>query len=126
MKIFYLSTCNTCKRILNEIEIPKNSILQDVKKQNISKEELKTLKEISGSYESLFNRRSVKYREKGLNKIEMSENDYKENILAEYTMLKRPIFLFKDIAFIGNSKKTINELKKYISQTQHSIKEPDH
>ncbi len=31
-KIYYLSTCDTCKRILEEIEAPSSFKLQDIKK----------------------------------------------------------------------------------------------
>ncbi len=35
-KIYYLSTCDTCKRILNEIEAPAEFELQDIKTDAIT------------------------------------------------------------------------------------------
>lgn len=115
MKVFYLSTCNTCKRILGEVNLPKDALLQDVKLNNISAEELDQIAQLSGSYESLFNRRSIKYRELNLKEQKLSEDDYRKYILQEYSMLKRPIFWEGEHLFAGNSKKTIQALEEYLT-----------
>jgi arsenate reductase len=44
----------------------------------------------------------------------LSETDYKQHLLTEYTFLKRPVFIVGNEIFIGNSKKVIEELKEKI------------
>ena len=40
----------------------------------------------------------------------LTEADIKQLILDEYTFLKRPVIIFNDSIFIGNSKKNIDNL----------------
>ena len=115
-KIFYLSTCSTCKRILKELNPDDSYTLQDLKKQMISEQELDALKEISGSYESLFNRRSTKYKEYGLKDQTLSEDEYKKYLLEHYSFLKRPTILVNDKAFVGNSKKVVAEAFEFLGK----------
>ena len=44
----------------------------------------------------------------------LSETDYKQYILDEYTFLKRPVFILNNEIFIGNSKKVVQALKEKI------------
>ena len=113
-KVFYLSTCSTCKRILKELELDDSYNLQDLKKEAISEADLQVLHDLSGSYESLFNRRSTKYKEYELKLKTLTEDDYKKYILEHYSFLKRPTAIIGEKAFVGNSKKTIESLKEYI------------
>ena len=69
------------------------------------------MKKLSGSYESLFSRRAMKYKEWGLKDKNLGEEDYKNYILQEYTFLKRPVVLLNDSIFIGSEKKNIEALK---------------
>ena len=87
--------------------------LQDVKKTAVSESDLDKMAKMSGSYESLFNRRSQKYRSMNLKEKQLSEADYKSLMLSEYTFLKRPTFVTKDKIFVGNSKKTIANFKAW-------------
>lgn len=115
MKLFYyLSTCDTCKRILLELNLPKNIVLQDLKKHPLSKTDLQKLVALSGSYEALFSKRARLYKEQNLKEKTLSENDYKHFLLQHYTFLKRPVLLLNDQIFIGNSKKMIEMAKKFI------------
>jgi len=45
----------------------------------------------------------------------LSETDFRQLILDEYTFLKRPVFIVDNEIFIGNSKKVIEELKAKIN-----------
>lgn len=102
-KIYHLSTCSTCKRILGEIDAArKGYFLQDVKATHITAKELDELKALTGSYESLFSRRAIKYKEMGLKDKKLTESDYRKLILEEYTFLKRPIALKGGKIYIGN------------------------
>ena len=49
-KIFYLSTCDTCKKMMSAIDLPADFIQQDIKKDAIQVNELEGLKNLSGSY----------------------------------------------------------------------------
>jgi arsenate reductase-like glutaredoxin family protein len=103
----YLDSCNTCQRILKELSLPSTVPLQNTKEQPITKKQVEFLKEQSGSYESLFNRRAQLYRGRNLHEKELTEADYKELLLDHYTFIKRPILIYKDKAYIGNSKKVV-------------------
>jgi arsenate reductase len=112
-KIYYLSTCSTCTRILKEVNAEKKGVtLQDIKTEKISPKELDEMKEKAGSYEALFSRRAIKYKERGLKDKVLHEKDYRGYLLEEYTFLKRPVALIGSKIFVGNEKKTVEELKK--------------
>lgn len=106
-KIYYLSSCDTCQRILKEINPGKDVELQDIKAQNIDVATLDWIKEKVGSYEALFSKRAIKYRSLGLNEMSLTEADYRKYLLEEYTFLKRPFMINGDEVFIGNAKKDV-------------------
>jgi arsenate reductase len=81
--------------------------LQDIKTEKITAEQLDWLKEKVGSYEALFSRRAMKYRSMGLADKELSEDDYRQLILDEYTFLKRPVVVVGEEVFMGSSKKAV-------------------
>lgn len=113
-KIYHLSTCNTCQRILKELQPLDQFELQDIKSNPITQKQLEEMHSLSKSYESLFSRRAMLYRQRGLNEKELSEEDYKNLILDHYTFLKRPVIIVGNEIFIGNSKKTIEAAKTAI------------
>jgi len=110
-KVYYLSTCDTCKRIINELDLPKDVTLQDIKTEVITEDQLEAMKALSGSYESLFSKRARLYKELGLKDKALSEDDYKAYILEHYTFLKRPVLVYNNAIFIGNSKKVVASAK---------------
>ena len=113
-KIYYLKTCDTCKRILRTIPLD-GFTLHDIKSNPIQLKEIEQMKELSGSYESLFSRRAKKYKAMDLKNQTLSEIDYKQLLLNEYTFLKRPVVLINDHIFIGNSKKNVSLLLQMIN-----------
>ena len=114
-KIYHLSTCNTCKRILDELNPPSSFILQNIKEDELTEEQVDEMEQLAGSYEALFNRKAKLYREKELHLEELDEGRYKNLILEHYTFLKRPVIINNDEIFIGNSKKTVAAAKEAIS-----------
>lgn len=112
-KIFYLKTCDTCKRILKEFDL-NDFELREIKSKPITEKELKELRSLTDSYESLLNKRAQVYKRDKLKDKNLSEPEIEKLILSEYTLLKRPVFQFTDRIFIGNSKSTIEELKIFI------------
>ena len=115
-KVFHLSTCNTCQRIMNEVGVDKTFEIQDIKSTKIKASQLDAMKKMAGSYEALFSRRSMKYRPLGLHEMEMTEKDYRKYILQEYSFLKRPVFIIEDDIFVGNAKKTVAQLKEKLGK----------
>lgn len=114
-KFYYLSTCDTCKRIMAELNLPSDIELQDIKKEPITKEELKHLKSLTGSYEALFSKRAQLYKERDLRNKELTEEDFQNLLLEHYTFLKRPVLVLDSEIFVGNSKKTVEAAKKALS-----------
>ena len=114
-KIYHLSTCNTCQRIINELGGGEGFIFQDIKTETITPEQLNEMQEMAGAYEALFSRRARKYREMGLNEKELVESDYQQLILEEYTFLKRPVIIIDDEIFVGNSKKVVEAAKEKLN-----------
>ena len=77
---------------------------------------LDQMAKMSGSYESLFSRRAMKYKSMGLKDKSLSEKNYRQLILEEDTFLKRPVFIVNDNIFVGNSKKTIEALSSALNE----------
>jgi arsenate reductase len=114
-KIYYLSSCDTCKKIIKEINPGIDVELQDIKVQNIDSDTLDWIKDKVGSYEALFSKRAIKFRSMGLNEMNLTEEDYRKYILAEYTFLKRPFIINGEEVFIGNAKKEVERAVKSFS-----------
>ena len=114
-KIYHLAKCSTCQNIINELSpLPKGTSLQDIKTESITEEQLNEMHALAGSYEALFSRRALKYRELGLNEKKLTEKDYKKYILKEYTFLKRPVMVFNDQIFVGNAPKVVAAAKAFL------------
>ena len=111
-KIYHLGNCTTCQAIIKKTGIDRKGFSkQDIKFERLTAEQLEEMKEKAGSYEALFSRRALKYKELGLKDKKLAEKDYKDLILEEYTFLKRPVVFVSDRIFIGSEKKTIEALK---------------
>ncbi len=113
-KVYYLSSCSTCKRILDQLNLDDFET-QDIKETPITGKQIQEMFKLSLSYVALFSRRAIKYKTMGLKNKTLQESDCKDLILKEYTFLKRPVFIVADKIFIGNSKKTIETLKTYLA-----------
>ena len=114
-KIYCLSTCDTCNTILKDIDAKKKGFqLQDIKTEKISSAQLDEMKKMAGSYEALFSRRAIKYKTLKLKDKTLTEKDYRNFILEEYTFLKRPVVILNNKIFVGSEKKTVDELKEVV------------
>lgn len=105
--IFYLSTCDTCKRILATWDtsgIP----LQDIKTEPMTESQVDGMIALAGSAEALFSKRARKYKELGLKDRQLSEQEIRGFLLEEYTFLKRPVLVLANAIFVGNSKKVVD------------------
>ena len=106
-KIYYLSTCSTCNRIIKDLKLDDSFEYQDIKVNQITTEQIEGMQKMSDSYDNLFSKRAIKYKSLELKDKNLSEEDIKKLILEEYTFLKRPVIIINDKIFIGNSKKII-------------------
>tara|TARA_Y100001970_G_scaffold77700_1_gene98782 strand:+ start:11170 stop:11526 length:357 start_codon:yes stop_codon:yes gene_type:complete len=113
---FYLKTCDTCKRIINQLNLTSDIELIDIKVNPLDKKKLKAIRSLSISFEELFNKRAQLYKQRNLNTKILSESDYEKLILEHYTFLKRPILLYGNKLFVGNSKITIEKIKKFLNE----------
>ena len=109
-KGYFLQTCDTCKRILKEVNT-NGFELQEIKSNPINATQLAEMYALSGSYENLFNKRARLYKSLDLKNKIISETNYKQYLLDEYTFLKRPVFIVENEIFIGNSKRVVEELR---------------
>jgi len=112
-KVYFLQTCDTCRRILKEVNLDGFE-RQEIKTSPVTVSQLEEMYALSQSYEALFNKRAKKYKAMDLKNEVVSEQDYRQFILDEYTFLKRPVFMVDSAIFIGNSKKEIERLKGVI------------
>ena len=113
-KVYYLSTCSTCKRIISELDLAGFEF-QDIKVNPVTEAQLMDIHALSQSFEDLFSKRAIKYKTMGLKEKSLGEKDFKKLLIEEYTFLKRPVIRVYDKIFIGNSKKTIEAIKTYLA-----------
>ncbi len=108
-KIYYLKTCDTCKRIIRSLPTTEGFILQDIKEQPLTAAQLDEMHEMTGSYEVLFSRRAKLYKEMGLMTENLTESDFRRYILEHYTFLNRPVLLIDGKIIVGNSPKAVQQ-----------------
>ncbi|MBT8375543.1 MAG: hypothetical protein KJO22_01615 [Bacteroidia bacterium] len=113
-KFYYLKTCNTCMRILNEIDLPEDFEMREIKTVPITATELDEMNALAENYEALFSKRARLYKEMNLKDENLTEDDFKKHILSHYTFLKRPVIIYDNSIFIGNSSKVIKNAKMTI------------
>jgi arsenate reductase len=114
-KIYHLAKCTTCQAIIKETGIEKKDFgMQDIRTEKITPAQLEEMKRMAGSYEALFSRRALKYKELGLKGKKLEEKDFCNYILKEDTFLKRPVVIIHDKIFIGSEKKTREALKNAV------------
>jgi len=112
-KAYCVATCTTCQRILNDSDlIRKGYTYQNIKEDKITPQQLDEMKDMIGSYEALFSRRALKYKAMGLKDKKLTEKDYRDLILQEYTFLKRPVIISGKKIYSGSEKKTVAEVIK--------------
>ena len=115
-KIYTIGHCTTSLALFEETGLDKligeKFTLQNIKFEKITPAQLDEMKKMVGSYEALFSRRAIKYKEWKLKDKKLTEKDYRQYILDEYTFLKRPVLILDDQIFIGNSPKNVAAAKE--------------
>jgi arsenate reductase len=114
-KIYYLATCDTCRKIIKSLPNTAKLVFHDIRQNPITQIELEEMYQLSGSYEALFSKKAQLYKSRNLKNITLTETDYKNLILEHYTFLSRPVFIINDKIYIGNSQKNIIEVNKVLS-----------
>lgn len=108
MSIFYyLATCDTCQRIIKDLDLPDSVVKREIKSEPITEDELNNLHNLARSYENLFSKRARLYKERNLKEANLQEADFKKLLLEHYTFLKRPVLIHNGEVFIGNSRKNV-------------------
>lgn len=115
-RIYYLSTCDTCRTILGQTDTTGVELI-NIREQNISKEDLQLMHKKTKSYEALFNKRAQKLREMPDSKKPVKDTDYKRLILQEYTFLKRPAAIIDGEVVVGNDPKAVERLKALLPKS---------
>jgi len=113
-KIYHLSTCDTCQRIIKELQPLDGFEFQDIKTEAMTETQVDQMKKLVGSFEALFSKRARLFRQQGWHEKELSEADFKKLIMEHYTFLKRPVIFVNDQIFVGNSKKVVAAAKEAI------------
>ena len=111
-KIYYLASCDTCRKIIKSL--PKNNdlIYHDIKQNPITTLELEEMQQLSGSYEALFSKKAQLYKSMDLKNKSLTETDYKNFILEHYTFLSRPVFIIDGKIYIGNTQQNMLQVMK--------------
>ena len=109
-KIYYLASCDTCRKIIKTLPENHNLSFHDIKQNPITETELEQMRELSGSYEALFSKKAQLYKSMDLKNKSLTEDDYKKYILEHYTFLSRPVFIIKDKIYIGNSQQNMHQV----------------
>lgn len=83
-------------------------ILQEIKSEPITVDQLEELYALTKNYEALFSRRAKKYKQMDLKNQTLTEKDYRQLILDEYTFLKRPVIVNDKEVKVGNTLKKVS------------------
>lgn len=101
---------------MSQIENIDRFKLIEIKSNLLNQQQLEEIYQKVGNYESLINKRATLYKERGLKNKNLSENDCKELLLEHYTFLARPVIIYNEHIFVGNSKKVIEQMLEIVNQ----------
>lgn len=109
-KIYYLASCDTCRKIIKSLPKNHNLAFHDIKQDPITVDELEQMHKLSGSYEALFSKKAQLYKSLDLKNKSLTEEDYKSYILEHYTFLSRPVFIIKNKIYIGSTQQNMHQV----------------
>ncbi|MCE2790272.1 MAG: hypothetical protein LW630_10220 [Saprospiraceae bacterium] len=113
-RIYHLSTCDTCRKILQKLPVQGVDLI-NLREKNISAEDLDFMKSKKGNYESLFNKKAQKWKAMPESDRPVNDQQFRDLILSEYTFLKRPAAIVGSDVFAGNDASTVDELREALS-----------
>jgi arsenate reductase len=114
-KIYYLASCDTCRKIIKSLPTAHDLAFHDIKQNPITEVELEEMHQLSGSYEALFSKKAILYKTMDLKNKSLTEVDYKKYILQHYTFLSRPVFIIDGEIYIGNSQQNMLQVMKKLA-----------
>ena len=110
--IFYLASCDTCRKIIKSLPKSANLVYRDIKQDVITVDEIEFMYSLFGSYEAMFSKKAQLYKSMDLKNKALGEADYKKYILEHYTFLSRPVFIISDKIYIGNTQQNMLQVAK--------------
>lgn len=113
-KIYYLASCDTCRKIIKSLPNPDRLKFIDIRQNPLSEADLEEMHQLSGSYEALFSKKAQLYKSMDLKNKNLTEADFKKYLLEHYTFLSRPVFIIDGKIYIGNGQKNIIEVIKVL------------
>ncbi|MCA9748840.1 MAG: hypothetical protein KC414_07020 [Romboutsia sp.] len=87
----------------------------DIKSSPLTDLQIEEMRESAGTYKALINGRSTQFRTMDKKPRDLTESEAKELLKKHYAFLKRPVIRIDQDYFVGNSKKTVEEAKKKLS-----------
>lgn len=114
-KIYYLASCDTCRKIIKSLPKDHNLVFHDIKQNPITEAELEEMYQLAGSYEALFSKKAQLYKSMDLKDKNLTEADFKKYILEHYTFISRPVFIIDEKIYIGNTQPVTLQVMKALS-----------
>jgi len=115
-KIYYLASCDTCRKIIKSLPKDNNLVFHDIKQNPITEAELDEMYKLAGSYEALFSKKAQLYKSMDLKNKNLTEADYKKYILEHYTFISRPVFIIDEKIYIGNTQPVTLQVMKALEK----------
>ena len=115
-KIYYLASCDTCRKIIKGLPKDNDLAFHDIKQNPITETELEEMHRLAGSYEALFSKKAQLYKSMDLKNKSLTEADYKKYILEHYTFLSRPVFIIDEKIYIGNTQQNILQVMRALTK----------
>tara|TARA_R110002126_G_scaffold41585_1_gene120770 strand:+ start:386 stop:742 length:357 start_codon:yes stop_codon:yes gene_type:complete len=114
-KIYYIASCDTCRKIIKTLPKGNNLVFRDIKQNPLTEEELEEMYQLSNSYEALFSKKAQLYKSMNLKDQTLTEADYKKYILEHYTFLSRPVFVIDNKVFVGGTQQNMLQVMKALN-----------
>jgi len=115
-KIYYLASCDTCRKIIKSLPKDNDLVFHDIKQNPITEAELEEMHKLAGSYEALFSKKAQLYKSMDLKNKSLTEADYKKYILEHYTFISRPVFIIDEKIYIGNTQPVTLQVMKALEK----------
>jgi arsenate reductase len=114
-KIYYIASCDTCRKIIKSLPKGNDLVFRDIKQDPLTAEELEEMYQLSGSYEALFSKKAQLYKSMNLKDKSLTEEDYKKYILEHYTFLSRPVFVINNGVYVGGTQQNMLKVMKALA-----------
>ncbi|TVQ01478.1 MAG: Spx/MgsR family RNA polymerase-binding regulatory protein [Balneolaceae bacterium] len=101
IQVYGIKNCNKIRDTLKWLELQEAEFhFYDLKKEPLSREELEEFVHRIG-LDVLVNRKGMKYRQLGLNTMNLTDEELFEQLLEHQTMMKRPVLIKDEAILVG-------------------------